>query len=227
MGSQPGAAARWILYVDCEVDRTLEQAGFSQTAMFSRNSAEAHFEKHAAHARMMVTVAVTRRSDEDAARVHTPHGGAAAAGRLLGELDAADVICAWNAGRVLALLAKYAPGGAGGLRAAAWRDKALDPMVALRDRLSGQWPSLHSVAGGEGGGRAEEAVALYAAGQLAALARALERDVGLLKGVAEALMAGGAVRAPVTAALAPGGWQARGSRSVSTQTQPQAEPQPR
>jgi hypothetical protein len=229
-------AAPRILYVDCEADRTLEQAGFSAAAMFSRSAAEAHFERHAAQQRMMVTLCVTRWSDADTCTVHAPHSGRGGGGgaaelpgaargarRLIAQLDEAPAICAWNAGWVLGTLAKYAPAG-GGLHAARWRDKAMDPMVALRDPRSGQWPSLHSVAAPAAGlgGRGAEAVALHEAGQLAQLATHLRRDVALLQGVSEALLAGAAVRAPVSAALLPGAWQTPCSRTVSTQTTAQA-----
>ena len=212
-----------ILYVDCETDRTLAEAGYCDEPLFARSAAEKIYERKAAMQTMMVTVCVTRWSDEASAQVHAPHGAAGAAA-LLSLLDRADAICAWNAGYVLGLLAKYLP-PARALDSVVWRDKSIDPMVQLAHAVSGQFEPLSSVApGGAAAGRGVEAVALHAAGETAELARCCERDLGLLQALCVSLLAGGKVKVPVAAALRPGAWQRPPARSVSTQTTAQASP---
>jgi len=211
-----------ILYVDCETDRTLAEAGYAEEPMFARSANERKYERSAAVQKMMVTLCVTRWSNETSTRVHAPQAAPRGAVELVSLLDQADAICAWNAGHVVGLLAKYLPAGRV-LDSVQWRDKSIDPMVQLAHAVSGQFQTLSSVAASDDvSGRGDEAVALHAQGRTQELSRCLERDLGLLQGLCVSLLGGGTVKVPVGAALRPGAWQRPPARTVSTQTTTQA-----
>lgn len=235
MDTDEPALVDQTLFLDCETDCMLHEAGYSSNPAFARSREEDAFERRCALGHMRVSVCVTKYAGarslpvahllestrEQAESVQRELGDActvvAGADLLVAEMDAARALCAWNAAFDLGVLEKYAKSPKH-LTAAAWTAKTIDPMVQIAASVSGQYLSLNEAAGESKTGTGQQAVAWLRSGRWTELVSYCVQDVLLLESVAAPLLRGETRRLPVAVNLVPGEWQKAATRSISTQT---------